>query len=118
VISSRYLTLGQAAARLQWSVRYLKSRLIAHSISPIGRGRAARLSEHDLELLEAKERHPCRTSSCLPDGADHTGISGAQTRKAVSNIRLGKALAVELRRGRRNFSSDGPVVAFPARASR
>jgi hypothetical protein len=54
VISSRYLTLGQTALRLQWSVRYLKSRLTAHSIHPIGRGRAARLSEHDLELLEAK----------------------------------------------------------------
>ena len=50
------LTLPQAAERLQWSVRFLKSRLAAHNIRPIGPGRAARLTKEDLEQLEAKER--------------------------------------------------------------
>ena len=64
--ADRRLTLLEAAARLQWSVRHLKSRLARHSIAPIGRGRAARLTLQDLELLEAKERTPCRTSSSAP----------------------------------------------------
>jgi hypothetical protein len=109
----RRLTLPQAADRLQWSVRHLKSRLAAHSILPIGRGRAARLTEDDFKQLEAKERQPCRTSSSRRDGEAIIGISAARTPKAVSSILRGRKLAAALRRGQRLSSSSGPVIAFP-----
>src|SRR5258708_18194882 len=79
----RRLTLPQAAKRLQWSVRHLKSRLAAHSISPIGRGRAARLTEDDFKQLEAKERQPCRTSSSRPESGAPIGTSGGRTPAAA-----------------------------------
>jgi len=50
------LTLAQAAARLQWSVRTVRSRLQAHGIGTVGRGRLARLTEQDLERLIEAER--------------------------------------------------------------
>jgi hypothetical protein len=44
----RLLTLEQAAAHLQWSVRTLKSKLRHHGIAAIGTGRLARLEPADL----------------------------------------------------------------------
>ena len=58
-MTDKRLTLPQAAARLQYSVRFLKSRLAAHKIAPIGRGKAARITEEDYKAFEAKERAPC-----------------------------------------------------------
>jgi len=52
------LTLAQAAARLQWSVRTLKRKLASHGIGTVGRGRIARLSEEDLARLINAERQP------------------------------------------------------------
>src|ERR1700733_13393100 len=53
------LTLSQAAARLQWSVRTLKGRLLARGIGPIGRGRLARITEQDFErFIEAERQRP------------------------------------------------------------
>ena len=111
---SERLTLPEAARRLKWSVRFLKSRLAAHSIAPIGRGRAARITEKDLEALEAKERTPCGSNTSLPESAVSRGTSPAAIRPAALNARPGRGLAAALRRSLNDTLPSGRVVAFPA----
>jgi hypothetical protein len=108
------LTIPQAAERLQWSVRFLKSRLAAHNIRPIGNGRAARLTEEDLKQLEAKERQPCRTSSSRPESEGPTGTFGGRTPEAALRSQQARRLARMLRNGQTPGSSLGPVSVFPA----
>ncbi len=115
-MTDQRLTMPEAAGRLRWSVRYLKSRLAAHNIAPIGRGKAARLTEDDMKALEAKERTcGARTGSTtsLPESDLPSGKSLVATRSAGSSIRRGRGLASELRRGVTFSSESGPVVAFP-----
>jgi hypothetical protein len=108
------LTMPEAAGRLRWSVRYLKSRLAAHNIAPIGRGKAARLTEEDLTALEAKERTACGSSTSRPESAEHRSTSVAATLQVGSSTRPGRGLAAALRRSLKDSLPSGRVVAFPA----
>src|SRR5687767_8395571 len=103
-MSDKRLSLPQAADRLQWSVRFLKSRLAAHNIAPIGRGRAARVTEEDLKALEAKERTACGSSTSHPASAAPRGISAvAMPRAGLRSPRDG-GIAAALRRSHKTTS--------------
>lgn len=90
--TSTRLTMPEAAARLQWSVRFLKRRLAAHGIAPIGKGKAARVTEEDMADLEAKERTPC--------GPPSTSLQEIVSRPvtSVTARRSDRELAAMLRR--------------------
>ena len=83
-MADRALSLTEAAARMNWSRRTLRRALDRAGISPIGRGRLARITEADLaKLIEAMR---CHTDSSLPanDAATPPGSSGADARTGKS----------------------------------
>jgi hypothetical protein len=112
--TDRRLTLPQAAARLQYSVRFLKSRLAAHNIAPIGRGRAARITEDDFKLFEQRERAPCGSNTSQQASEERPSTSAGVMPPGRSRSLQDRELALALRRSLKNSSRSGRVVAFPA----
>jgi hypothetical protein len=75
------LTLGEAAKRLQWSVRTLRSRLRDYGIGTMGRGRIARVTEQDFARLIEAERQFVPAPSPGVNPADREALRIARMRQ-------------------------------------
>lgn len=83
---NEFLTLDQAAKRLQWSTRTLQRKLRDHGIGTIGRGRLARLTEQDLARLVEAERQfvPAPLRGVNPVDREALRIARMRQTRAIS----------------------------------
>jgi len=106
------LTLTEAAARMGWSRRTLTRALERHGMSPIGTGRRARLEPADLEMLKAKERDACATSSTRQEPEREIGLGSPVGISTDDNLkRYFKRRLGQQRRGKpRSLSPTSKVI--------